>query len=86
MIERFVGLEEAYKKRKRESEYKITNKKGNMKVYIERKSKGICVTCGKRETKKGFINCYKCRLKRRKYERRRTEKKLKEFLKMGLNE
>jgi predicted metal-binding protein len=82
MIERLIRVEEAYKKRKIESESDIHNA-WNRKRYAYLKSKGICTECEEcnlsdKEKKKNYSRCYKCRLKKRKQtaERKRLEKYL----------
>lgn len=56
-----------YKALKREDnriEYNLYMKSYNKRIYEERKKIGVCTTCGKRKSEKGFATCDTCRMKR----------------------
>ena len=68
MKETFIGLEEAYIKKKYNTEHPELFYQTELRK--ERRAKGICVECGDKELTKsqkrrGLKRCLKCRIKRR---------------------
>lgn len=62
----------------RRKNLKRSNERSNeyhKKTYLERKQKGLCVRCGKRQVKNGNAYCKQCLIKKREYEKKAREKR-----------
>jgi len=68
MKETFMGIEKAIKQKRERLENPTVFYQKNFRE--RRIKKGLCIECGekkitKSQRKKGLVNCYKCRIKRR---------------------